>query len=207
MKYTTPAAFRAALDQQLKAEAERTGLNITRLRKRVAFELFLRRLVAVGPGRWVLKGAFSRKETTMTVIDRPWLCRDDDERPRFKTSWHGETRPASARWPGPLPKRQFEAHDPTTRKLIEQYQALYPTRARSRHRAPARRLEVARQDGLSRGETEVPRAAPDADQARAGAKRSDPRIHPLGGEGVRRGVARELLAARTGARRRQALLR
>lgn len=41
MKYATPAAFRGALDQRLKAEAQRTGLNATRLRKRVAFELFL----------------------------------------------------------------------------------------------------------------------------------------------------------------------
>jgi hypothetical protein len=59
MKYATPAAFRGALDNRLKAEAQRTGLNATRLRKRVAFELFLRRLVAVAPGRWVLKGAFA----------------------------------------------------------------------------------------------------------------------------------------------------
>jgi hypothetical protein len=29
----------------------------TRLRKRVAFELFLRRLLVVAPDRWVLKGA------------------------------------------------------------------------------------------------------------------------------------------------------
>ncbi len=59
MRYATPAAFRAALDQRLKTEAERTGLAVGRLRKRVAFELFLRRLVAVAPGRWVLKGAFA----------------------------------------------------------------------------------------------------------------------------------------------------
>lgn len=80
MKYTTPAAFRAALDQRLKAEAEGTGLNITRLRKRVAFELFLRRLVAVGSGRWVLKGAFAL-DLRLDVATRPTkdidLGRDD----------------------------------------------------------------------------------------------------------------------------------
>ena len=51
MRYATPAAFRQALDDRLKAEAVTTGLGIARLRKRVAFELFLRRLVAVAPDR------------------------------------------------------------------------------------------------------------------------------------------------------------
>jgi DNA-directed RNA polymerase specialized sigma24 family protein len=61
----------------------------------------------------------------MTVIDRPWLFRDDDGRPRFKTSWHEEMRARGPRWPGPLPPKEFEAHDPATRKLIEQYNTLY----------------------------------------------------------------------------------
>ncbi len=39
MKYASPAAFRAALDQRLKAEAHQTGLGITRLRKRVALRV------------------------------------------------------------------------------------------------------------------------------------------------------------------------
>jgi hypothetical protein len=80
MKYGTPAAFRAALDERLKAEAQRTGLTTTRLRKRVAFELFLRRLVAVAPGRWVLKGAFAL-DLRLGVATRPTkdidLGRDD----------------------------------------------------------------------------------------------------------------------------------
>jgi hypothetical protein len=80
MKYGTPAAFRAALDQRLKTEAYRTGLTTTRLRKRVAFELFLRRLVAVAPGRWVLKGAFAL-DLRLGVATRPTkdidLGRDD----------------------------------------------------------------------------------------------------------------------------------
>lgn len=59
MRYETPAAFRAALEQRLKAEAAKTGLGISRLRKRVAFELFIRRLVVVAPDRWVLKGALA----------------------------------------------------------------------------------------------------------------------------------------------------
>ncbi len=59
MKYATSTAFRAALDERLKAEAKRTGLGLSRLRKRVAFELFLRRLLAVSPDRWILKGALA----------------------------------------------------------------------------------------------------------------------------------------------------
>lgn len=59
MRYATAAAFRQALDDRLKAEAAKTGLGLARLRKRVAFELFLHRLVAVAPNRWVLKGALA----------------------------------------------------------------------------------------------------------------------------------------------------
>ena len=59
MKYTSAAAFRQALDQRLKNEAASTGLGLPRLRKRVAFELFLRRLLVVAPDRWVLKGALA----------------------------------------------------------------------------------------------------------------------------------------------------
>ena len=59
MRYATAAAFRQALDDRLKAEAANTGLGLARLRKRVAFELFLRRLVEVAPDRWVLKGALA----------------------------------------------------------------------------------------------------------------------------------------------------
>jgi hypothetical protein len=81
MRYATPAAFRVALDQRLKTEAERTGVTTTRLRKRVAFELFLRRLVAVAPDRWVLKGAFAL-DLRLGVATRPTkdidLGRDDD---------------------------------------------------------------------------------------------------------------------------------
>jgi hypothetical protein len=49
MRYADASAFRQALDARLKTEAKRTGLGLARLRKRVAFELFLRRLVAVAP--------------------------------------------------------------------------------------------------------------------------------------------------------------
>src|SRR5438128_2140650 len=78
----TAAAFRQALDDRLKAEAAVTGLGVARLRKRVAFELFLRRLVAVAPDRWVLKGALAldfRLEATTRPTKDIDLGRDDDE--------------------------------------------------------------------------------------------------------------------------------
>jgi hypothetical protein len=82
MRYATSAAFRAALDDRLKAEALRAGLGLGRLRKRVAFELFLRRLVLVAPNRWVLKGAlaldFRLRVPTRPTVDMD-LGRVDDE--------------------------------------------------------------------------------------------------------------------------------
>ncbi len=82
MRYATAAAFRQALDDRLRAEAARSGLGIARLRKRVAFELFLRRLVTVASDRWVLKGAlaldFRFASTTRPTRDMD-LGRTDDE--------------------------------------------------------------------------------------------------------------------------------
>jgi Nucleotidyl transferase AbiEii toxin, Type IV TA system len=82
MRYATAAAFRQALEDRLKTEAAQTGVSIARLRKRVAFELFLRRLVAVAPDRWVLKGAlaldFRFQATTRPTRDMD-LGRDDSE--------------------------------------------------------------------------------------------------------------------------------
>jgi hypothetical protein len=82
MKYATSSAFRQALDDRLKTQSVQTGLALARLRKRVAFELFLRRLVAVAPDRWVLKGAlaldFRFKATSRPTKDMD-LGRTDDE--------------------------------------------------------------------------------------------------------------------------------
>lgn len=82
MRYETATAFRMALEQRMKTEAERTGSNLARLRKRVAFELFLRRLAQVAPNRWVLKGAlaldFRLGGASRSTKDID-LGRDDDE--------------------------------------------------------------------------------------------------------------------------------
>lgn len=59
MRYATPEAFRAALDQRLKNHAAQTGIPVGRLRKTIAFDRFLARLVAVASDRWVLKGALA----------------------------------------------------------------------------------------------------------------------------------------------------
>jgi hypothetical protein len=59
VKYASAAAFRQALEERLKNEAASIGLALARLRKRVTFELFLRRLLIVAPDRWVLKGALA----------------------------------------------------------------------------------------------------------------------------------------------------
>ena len=75
MKYTSAAAFRQALEQRLKNEAASAGLGLARLRKRVAFELFLRRLLAVAPNRWVLKGA--------TTTSRPRSATGDNLASRY----------------------------------------------------------------------------------------------------------------------------
>jgi predicted nucleotidyltransferase component of viral defense system len=82
VRYATAAAFRQALDDRLKTEAARTGLPLARLRKQIAFELFLRRLVAVAPDRWVLKGALAlelRLKTTTRATRDIDLGRGDDE--------------------------------------------------------------------------------------------------------------------------------
>ena len=82
MRYGTPEAFRAALDQRLKNEATTSGVALMRLRKRVAFERFLARLSAADPEGWVLTGAFALDLRlglgTRTTKDID-LARTDDE--------------------------------------------------------------------------------------------------------------------------------
>lgn len=56
MKYQTPGAFRQALESRLLARSHATGVSLARLRKLVAFDRLLARLVAVAPDRWILKG-------------------------------------------------------------------------------------------------------------------------------------------------------
>jgi predicted nucleotidyltransferase component of viral defense system len=82
VRYETANAFRTALEQRLKNEAQATGVALLRLRKRVAFERFLARLTTSESSGWVLKGAFAlelrlglRARTTKDID----LGRADDE--------------------------------------------------------------------------------------------------------------------------------
>jgi predicted nucleotidyltransferase component of viral defense system len=82
VRYETANAFRTALEQRLKNEAQATGIALLRLRKRVAFERFLARLTTSESSGWVLKGAFAlelrlglRARTTKDID----LGRADDE--------------------------------------------------------------------------------------------------------------------------------
>jgi hypothetical protein len=94
MRYATAAAFRQALDDRLKSEASRSGLPLVRLGKQVAFELFLRRLVAVAPDRWVLKGALAL-ELRLKATTRP--TRDIDS---AETTTNRQLPTVNARRPG-----------------------------------------------------------------------------------------------------------
>lgn len=58
MRYATPEAFRAALEDRLK-DAQNEMVGLSRLRKRVVFERLLARLTAQAAGEWVLKGGFA----------------------------------------------------------------------------------------------------------------------------------------------------
>lgn len=82
MRYGTPEAFRAALDQRLKNDATAAGVALMRLRKRVAFERFLARLLAADAQGWVFTGAFALDLRlglgTRTTKDID-LVRTDDE--------------------------------------------------------------------------------------------------------------------------------
>jgi hypothetical protein len=73
VKYATPGGFRDALEQRLRTRHERTGESIQRLRKLVAFDRFLARLIVVAPGQWVLKGGlaldYRLRDRARTTVD------------------------------------------------------------------------------------------------------------------------------------------
>lgn len=74
MRYATPTAFRQALDRHLAQIARAQGIPLVRVRKAVAFDRFLARLLAIAPDRWYLKGGFAlecrlgvRARTTLDI--------------------------------------------------------------------------------------------------------------------------------------------
>ena len=58
-RYSTPTAFRRALETRLKSIASREQTDLQRLRRQVAFDRFLHRLFLEAPGAWVLKGGYA----------------------------------------------------------------------------------------------------------------------------------------------------
>lgn len=58
-KYKTPDAFLSALTQRLRTISEKEGIDIPRLRKQIAFDRLLARLIETPDNLWVLKGGYS----------------------------------------------------------------------------------------------------------------------------------------------------
>lgn len=73
--YQTAAAFRRALEDRLLAQSNRTAVPLVRLRKLVAFDRFLARMVQSQPGVWMLKGGLAFQ---MRLGDRARTTKDMD---------------------------------------------------------------------------------------------------------------------------------
>lgn len=58
-RYRDAAAFRRALEQRLRTEADSAGVALNRLRKEAAFNRLLVHLQRAAPNRWALKGGFA----------------------------------------------------------------------------------------------------------------------------------------------------
>lgn len=52
MRYSTPGAFRTALEQRLLTAAQQMNVPAVRLRKLVVFDRLMARLLVVAPDRW-----------------------------------------------------------------------------------------------------------------------------------------------------------
>lgn len=58
-QYQDGAAFRRALEDRLRLRSRETDIPLARLRKMVAFDRFLVRLIQFQPDRWILKGGLA----------------------------------------------------------------------------------------------------------------------------------------------------
>jgi len=80
MRYESSAAFRRALEDRLRRQSLTSGTPLVRLRKMVAFERFLARLVVAQPQSWVLKGGLALQfylgERARTTQDIDLLLRE-----------------------------------------------------------------------------------------------------------------------------------
>lgn len=73
--WETPAALRDALEARLAVQADESGLDLGRLRRRAVFERLLYRLEAAQPGRFVLKGGVALE---VRLGDRARATKDID---------------------------------------------------------------------------------------------------------------------------------
>lgn len=58
-EYSSPAAFRAAVEARLRERARRLGVSAHIVRRQAALERLVVRLTCVAPGRWALKGGLA----------------------------------------------------------------------------------------------------------------------------------------------------
>jgi hypothetical protein len=88
VRYATPEAFRAALEDRLK-DAQNETVGLSRLRKRVVFERLLARLSTQAAGEWVLKGGFALElrldelSRSTKDIDIDWSLGEEDATERL----------------------------------------------------------------------------------------------------------------------------
>ena len=75
MKYMSSGAFRRALEERLRTQNLQSGVPLVRLRKMVAFDRFLARLLLIQPGVWVVKGGFALQ---LRLGDRARTTKDID---------------------------------------------------------------------------------------------------------------------------------
>ncbi len=73
--YASTAAFRAALEDRLRHEAQSHKLDLARLRRRLVLERVIARLEIHSPGRWVVKGGMALE---VRLGDRARFTRDLD---------------------------------------------------------------------------------------------------------------------------------
>jgi hypothetical protein len=59
IQYQSGSAFRRGLEERLRSRSLDAGIPLVRLRKTVAFDRFLARLIQLQPERWILKGGFA----------------------------------------------------------------------------------------------------------------------------------------------------
>jgi hypothetical protein len=65
--YTSPGAFRQALEERLKTISRQEGTDFQRLCRQVAFDRFLARLVSAPTGDWILKGGYAMELRFVTA--------------------------------------------------------------------------------------------------------------------------------------------